>query len=70
MGKISSEVKRASGHAQPVIDAMLAGTAIEHDLCLVTRNVKDTKPTGAMVFDPWTDDAKMFPLSPRAGRQR
>ena len=62
-------MKRASGHAPPVIDAMLAATAIEHDLYLVTRNVKDTKPTGAMVFDPWNDDAKMFPLSSRGGRR-
>jgi predicted nucleic acid-binding protein len=68
LGRISGEVKRASGHA-PVINAMLAATAIEHDLYLVTRNVKDTKPTGAMVFDPWNDDAKMFPLSPRVGRR-
>ena len=68
-GRISGEVKRSSGHAPPVIDAMLAATAIEHDLYLVTRKVKDTKPTGAMVFDPWNDDAKMFPLSPRAGRR-
>ena len=49
---------------------MLTATAMEHDLYLVTRNVKDTKPSGAMVFDPWNDDAQMFPLSPRAGRTR
>ncbi|RTL73954.1 MAG: type II toxin-antitoxin system VapC family toxin, partial [Bradyrhizobiaceae bacterium] len=53
----------------PVIDALLAASAIEHDLYLVTRNVKDTKPTGATVYDPWNDDVKMFPLSPRAGRR-
>lgn len=41
----------------PVIDTMLAAAAIEHDLYLVTRNMKDTKPSGAMVFDPWNDDA-------------
>lgn len=69
-GRISGEVKRASGHAPPVIDAMLAATAVEHDLYLVTRNVKDTKPTGAMVFDPWNDDAQMYPLSSRTGRTR
>ena len=68
-GRISGEVKRASGHALPVIDALLAATAMEHDLSLVTRNVKDTKPTGAIVFNPWTDDARMFPLSPRTGRR-
>lgn len=64
-GRISGEVKRASNHAPAVIDTMLAATAIEHDLYLVTRNVKDTKPSGASVFDPWNDDAGRFPLSPR-----
>lgn len=69
-GKISGEVKRATGHPPPVIDTMLASTAIEHNLYLVTRNVKDTKPSGALVFDPWNDDPALFPLSPRSGRQR
>ncbi len=69
-GRISGEVRRASGHPPPVIDTMLAATAIEHDLYLVTHNVKDTKPSGATVFDPWSDDMRMFPLSPRVGRQR
>lgn len=69
-GRDSGEVKRASGHAPPVIDTMLAATALEHDLYLVTRNVKDTRPSGATVFDPWNDDAAMFPLSPKAGRVR
>ena len=69
-GRISGEVKRASGHAPPVIDTMLAASAIEHELYLVTRNVKDTRPSGATVFDPWNDEAEKFPLSPRAGRVR
>lgn len=55
--------------APAVIDTMLAATAIEHDLYLVTRNVKDTKPSGAVVFDPWNDDAARFPLSPKARRE-
>lgn len=69
-GRMSGEVKRMSGHAPPVIDTMLAATALEHDLYLVTRNVKDTRPSGAIVFDPWTDDAQMFPLSPPGSRVR
>jgi predicted nucleic acid-binding protein len=43
--RISGAGKRASGHAPPVIDTLLASTAIEHDLYLVTRDVKDTKPS-------------------------
>ncbi len=69
-GRTSGEVKRASGHPPPVIDTMLGATAIEHDLYLVTRNVKDAKPSGAVVFDPWNDDADMFPLSRGASRRR
>ncbi len=69
-GRISGEVKRTSGHPPSVIDTMLAATAIEHDLYLVTRNAEDIKPSGATVFDPWNDDAHLFPLSPRAGRTR
>lgn len=69
-GRTSGEVKRASGHPPAVIDTMLGATAIEHDLYLVTRNVKDAKPSGAVVFDPWNDDAGMFPLSPGASRRR
>ncbi|MGF7056113.1 hypothetical protein GGC47_005329 [Bosea sp. OAE752] len=63
-------MKRASGHAPPVIDRLLAACAIEHDLYLVTRNVRDAKPSGASVFDPWNDDATHFPLSPRTSRTR
>lgn len=69
-GRISGEVKRASGHPPPVIDTMLVATAIEHDLFLVTRNIKDTRPLGALVFDPWNDDPAQFPLSSRATRSR
>lgn len=67
-GRISGTVKRDSaGHAPPVIDTLLAATAIEHDLYLVTRNVKDTRSTGAFVYDPWNDDVAKFPLSPGGG---
>ncbi|MEI9425861.1 hypothetical protein O7A70_32740 [Mesorhizobium sp. Cs1299R1N1] len=59
-----------SGHAPPVIDTMLAATALEHDLYLVTRNVKDTSSSGAIVFDPWNNDVQMFPLSPLSSRVR
>ena len=42
---------------------MLAATAIEHDLYLATRNVKDVRETGAAIFDPWHDDPAAFPLA-------
>lgn len=59
-----------SGHAPPMIDTLLAATAIEQDLYLVTRNVKETRPSGAVVFDPWNDDAETFPLRRRVGRRK
>lgn len=37
----------------PVIDGLMAATALEHDLTLVTRNVDDVKRTGAAFFNPF-----------------
>ena len=67
-GAISGAVKRATGHSPPVIDTMLAASALEHDLYLVTRNVRDVQHSGAAVFNPWTDDSAAFRL--RAGVRR
>jgi toxin FitB len=61
-GEISGRVKRETGQAPQVIDTLLAATSIEHDFYLVTRNVKDTKESGAVVFDPWNDEPVRFPL--------
>ena len=41
------------GHTLPVIDCLLAATAIHHNLTLVTRNTGDTAGTGVPVFNPW-----------------
>jgi predicted nucleic acid-binding protein len=57
-GAVSGAVKRQSGQTPPVIDTLLAATAIEHDLCLVTRNVRDVRHSGAMLLDPWMDGPK------------
>ena len=63
-GAISGRVKGETGHPPPVIDALLAATAIEADLYLVSRNTKDLQHCGAAVFDPWRDDIAAFPLKP------
>jgi len=39
--------------AVPVIDGLLAATAIEHDLVLVTRNVADVERTGVAWQNPF-----------------
>jgi predicted nucleic acid-binding protein len=36
-----------------VIDGLLAATALEHDLTLVTRNVKDFEQLGVGLFNSW-----------------
>lgn len=61
-GVISGEVKRLTGHSPSVIDTLLAATAIEHDLYLATRNTAHVAHSGAIVFNPWTDDPAQFPL--------
>jgi predicted nucleic acid-binding protein len=37
----------------PVVDGLLAATALQHNLTLVTRNTRDVEITGASVFNPW-----------------
>ena len=38
----------------PVIDGLLAATALERDLVLVTRNTADVERTGVAVVNPFT----------------
>jgi|TARA_Y100000815_G_scaffold237607_1_gene231491 predicted nucleic acid-binding protein len=62
-GVISGEVKRRVGQSPPVVDTLLAATAIENDLFLVTRNVKDTRNSGAALFNPWEDGPADFSVT-------
>ncbi len=39
---------------QPVIDSLLAATALVHDLTLVTRNVQDVARSGVAWLNPFT----------------
>jgi predicted nucleic acid-binding protein len=41
----------------PVVDSMLAATAIVHGLTLVTRNVDDVRRTGVPFLNPFEEEA-------------
>lgn len=61
-GAISGRVRRDTGHPPQVVDTLLAATALEHDLYLATRNIRDVSDSGALVFNPWTDDPAFFQI--------
>lgn len=44
--------------AVPVIDALLAATALEHGLAVVTRNVRDFARFPVDLVDPWSTPAR------------
>lgn len=52
-GTISGLVRRETGHPPPVIDTLFAATAVAHQLCFVTRNVRDVARSGAELLNPW-----------------
>jgi len=68
-GLISGTVRRDTGHPPPVIDTLLAATALEYDLYLATRNIRDVRHSGAAVFNPWEDDLSGSPILPRQRQQ-
>jgi predicted nucleic acid-binding protein len=44
---------RLKGKAIKMADGLIAATALEHDLTLVTRNVKDFAGFDVAIFNPW-----------------
>lgn len=44
---------RNSGIVLPVIDGLLAATALEHNLTLVTKDIGQIPSMGVAVFNPW-----------------
>jgi predicted nucleic acid-binding protein len=40
-------------HPPSVVDCLMAATALENDLTLVTRNVRDVKRTGVKLLNPF-----------------
>lgn len=51
---IGEQWGRMSSHNPlPVVDGLMAATAIVHDLTLATRNTADVASTGARLFNPF-----------------
>lgn len=46
-------IAEKDGKPMPVIDALIAATALTHDLTVVTRNTLDMEPSCAKLFNPW-----------------
>jgi predicted nucleic acid-binding protein len=51
-GRLAARGKR-SGVTLAVVDGVLAATALEHGLTLVTRNVRDFVGLGLALLNPW-----------------
>jgi toxin FitB len=44
---------KQKGRTMPLLDGMIAATALQHDLTIATRNTRDFKKAGLKVFDPF-----------------
>jgi len=51
-GKITAKAQQ-EGFIIHASDGLIAATALQHGLHLMTRNVKDFGPTHAMLINPW-----------------
>ena len=47
---------RTNGHAANDADLLIAATALQHGLTLVTRNVDDVRRTGVALLNPFASD--------------
>ncbi len=44
----------SADRSRPVVDTLLAATAVAHDMILVTRNTKDMLGLGVKLLNPWS----------------
>ena len=51
-GLLAAEAKK-DGRALATIDGLLAATALEHNITVVTRNVRDYRDTHVLLLNPW-----------------
>jgi predicted nucleic acid-binding protein len=53
-GDLTAHAKR-SGRVIPPTDGLIAATARQHGLHVMTRNVRDFEDTGVLIINPWED---------------
>nr|CAA6818700.1 MAG: Unknown protein [uncultured Thiotrichaceae bacterium] len=51
-GELSAKLQKQGQHLH-MADGLIAATAISHGLHVVTRNIGDFEPTGALIVNPW-----------------
>jgi len=54
-GLLAADARRR-GKPLPVIDGLLASTALHHNLTIVSRNIKDFSGARVAVLNPWEPD--------------
>ena len=69
-GVITGTVRRDTGHPPPVLDTLLAARALDHNLYLATRNLRDVRHSGAALFNPWENDPGAFRVLSKRRRRR
>lgn len=55
-GEIYGRLRRRGVQLAPP-DGLIAATALQHGMHVVTRNVKDFEPTGVLIVNPWENEA-------------
>lgn len=56
IAKTWAELRAQSPRTLPIIDSLIAATALNRNLTIVTRNTKDFEAFGVEVFNPWVDN--------------
>lgn len=51
-GELTARAQQ-QGRTVHVADGLIAATAVRHGLHVMTRNVSDFEPTGALLINPW-----------------
>ena len=51
-GNLTARLEQ-EGQSMPAVDALIAATALQYDLTLVTRNQSDFEHSGVEIFNPW-----------------